>query len=44
MAIRDDVFLRQKVEDFYLQHEIRTIELYDFVANKELKYLFAMLH
>lgn len=44
MAIRDDIFLKQKVEEFYLEHELRTIELYDFVANKELKYLFAMLH
>lgn len=44
MAIRDDIFLKQKVEEFYLERELRTIELYDFVANKELRYLFAMLH
>lgn len=44
MAIRVDVFLSRKMEEFYLEQEIRTIELYDFVANKELKYLFAVLH
>lgn len=44
MAIRMDVFLRQKIEEFYLEQEIRTTELYDFVANQELKYLFAVLH
>lgn len=44
MAIRDDIFLKQKVEEFYLERELRTIELYDFVANKELRYLFSMLH
>lgn len=44
MAVRMDLFLRQKVEDFYIEREIRTMELYDFVANKELRYLFALLH
>lgn len=44
MALRWDLFLRRKVEDFYLEKDIRTIEIYDFVANKELKYLFALLH
>ena len=44
MAVRVDVFLSRKVEEFYLEQEIRTIELYDFVANQELKYLFAVLH
>ena len=39
-----NAFLKQKVEEFYLERELRTIELYDFVANKELRYLFAMLH
>ncbi|MBQ8901752.1 MAG: protein kinase family protein [Bacilli bacterium] len=44
MTIRWDLFLNQKAEDFYLDCEIRTLPLYDFVANQNLKYLFAMLH
>lgn len=44
MALRYDVFLRRKVEEFYLEREVKTLELYDFVANQEVKYLFAVLH
>lgn len=44
MAVRHDIFLRRKVEEFYLGQEIRTLELYDFVNNKEVKYLLSILH